>query len=753
MDRFTPAAPPREEEVSRLREELRLSREYDALTGLYNKNTFFEQAVRLLEDRPEESFDIACVDVERFKLVNDLYGIEAGDRLLQGIARRLKEVFSPPECILARMFNDLFALLLPQGKREEAEQAILRVFQALSHEMVLTPAIGFCPVLDRAHGAQGVSAMYDRAILALKSVKGNYLKHAAAYDVSQFSLLLEEQELLNGVSSALENREFEIYMQPKCNMRTGKVIGAEVLVRWRHPEKGLIPPNVFIPVFERNGFIKRLDVYVWEEAARWLRRWIDAGHHPFPVSVNISRIDIFGLDVCGILDGILEKYGLDVKLLELEITESAYVNQPEVVIHTLERLTAHRFTLLMDDFGSGYSSLNMLSSINVDILKIDMQFLVRSDQKSKNILESILRMSKWLDLPVIAEGVEAQWQVDFLTGLGCIYAQGFYYYRPMPLADFEALLLDDGRVDDLDNGMQRVSREMLLDFHELFHRDVMSDRLLENVLGAIALFRFDGSRLLLFKGTEEYYRLTDRLGLLSGGQGVEQDLLAPLREEDRARLLEALRRAKAAPDESGAEVSFCRRDLSPARWFHIRLFHLADRPDGEIFYGALSDVTEQMDNLERLRVRENQFYLAMEATNIVLFELDLKTREARYSEYAQRAFNLEAAVANAPEGFIEQGTVCEESQADFRAIYDAVYGGAERASCIIHAKLGDGSLVWNRITLAAVRDGQGEAASAVGMVETVSRAPEATPEIRLELKNQRAQIVRAGPQDSPAVLV
>lgn len=732
------------EENLRLKEELRRSREYDTLTGLYNKNTFFQKAVELMAAHPEELFDIACVDVERFKLVNDIYGTEMGDRLLKGIAQKLKTVFTSRECILARMFNDMFALLLPGGQRQEAEQSILRIFGALSREMVLTPAIGFCPVIDRSHGTQGVSSMYDRAILALKSVKGNYLKHAATYDIDQFSLLLEEQKLLNDVSSAMENHEFEIYLQPKCNMYTGKIVGAEALVRWRHPEKGLIPPGVFIPVFERNGFIKQLDAYIWEEAARWLRRWIDAGHRPFPISVNLSRIDIFGMDVCGVLDGILQKYRLDVGLLELEITESAYVNQPEAVIQTLERLTAHKFTLLMDDFGSGYSSLNMLSSVNVDILKIDMQFLVRNDKKSKDILESVLHMSKWLDLPVIAEGVEDQWQVDFLMGLGCIYAQGYYYYRPMPLPDFEALLLEEDKLDYQDNGMLRVGREMLLDFHELFHRDIMSDRLLENVLGAIALFRMEGNRLYLSKATGEYYRLTDRLGMLSAGQGSGADLLAILRDEDRLRLLEALRHAKAVSGESGAEVSVCREAPPPARWFKLRLFHLANRIDGDIFYGALADITDQMENIERLRVRENQFYLAMEATNIVLFELDFKTKEARYSEYAQKAFNLDEVVANAPEGFIEQGTVCEESQDDFRAVYETIYAGGERASCIIHAKLGDGTLVWNRITLVAVRDEHDRAASAVGMVETVSRSAEATPEIQMELTRQKKSR-RSGP--------
>ena len=264
--------------------------------------------------------------------------------------------------------------------------------------------------------------------------------------------LLDEHALLHDVEAALERREFEVYFQPKCNMLTEKVVGAEALARWRHPTRGLIPPSSFIPLFERNGFIKQLDLYIWEETARRLRRWIDMGHRPLPVSVNISRTDILTMDVCAALEEILRRYRLEPSLLELEITESTYVNQPEAVIRTVERLMRRKFTILMDDFGSGYSSLNMLNNVNVDILKLDMRFLEHNGQKSKDILESVVHMSKWLDLPLIAEGVEYQWQVDFLKELGCVYAQGFFFYRPMPAEDYEALLLD-GRVPDSLGGM------------------------------------------------------------------------------------------------------------------------------------------------------------------------------------------------------------------------------------------------------------------------------------------------------------
>ncbi|MEL4860488.1 EAL domain-containing protein [Pseudoflavonifractor phocaeensis] len=737
-----------EAENHALREQLRRCREYDSLTGLLSKDAFFEQGRALLSERQDTSYDLACVDVERFKLINHVYGSAAGDRLLRYTARELRKAFPPPAHLTARLGNDVFALLLPSRLREEAQQAVLRIFRDNPLGVMVTPAMGFCPVTDRT---QPISALCDRASLALERTKGNYFQHAAVFDSGQMEQLLDEHTLLHDVEAALERREFEVYFQPKCNMLTEKVVGAEALARWRHPTRGLIPPSTFIPLFERNGFIKQLDLYIWEETARRLRRWIDMGHRPLPVSVNISRTDILTMDVCAALEEILRRYRLEPSLLELEITESTYVNQPEAVIRTVERLMRRKFTILMDDFGSGYSSLNMLNNVNVDILKLDMRFLEHNGQKSKDILESVVHMSKWLDLPLIAEGVEYQWQVDFLKELGCVYAQGFFFYRPMPAEDYEALLLDGRAVDFSDDGTLRIDQKMLLDFHDLFHKDVMSDRLLGNVLGAIALCSFDGRRLRLLRGTEAYYRLTGRSDAFENLPAGAQDLFSDVQEEDRPLLLDALERARQSQDERGAEV--CLRQCRPgaARWLKLQFFHLARKNGEDIFYGALSDVTEQMEYLEHLQISEERFRVAMEATNILLFELDIATREARYSEYAQRTFSLDATVANAPEGFIEQDTVCPESQADFRWVYDAIYRGEPRASSIIHAKLKDGVLIWNRITLTAIKDRAGQTVKAVGIVETVSRSAEPSPEIQAELEQQAMR--RKGGSLSPCTTV
>lgn len=713
-----------------LKKELAICRQYDELTGLYNKKTFYQKAQSWIEGTPDQTFFIVCIDTESFKLVNDLYGIEQGDLLLQYIAGELTAVFPRENTIIGRMANDVFAMCVSNIEEREVENRILRIFRENPLDLSILPAIGFCRVTDQKIG---ISLLCDRAMIALESVKGNYLKRSAVYDSSLRRDLLAEHELNNDLKSALKNRQFQVYMQPKCDMATGKIIGAEALIRWNHPQKGMIPPSCFIPAMERNGFIKHLDPYVWEETAAWLRKRMDEGKKPLPISVNISRIDICGMDVRKILDGLVETYQIDRKLLELEVTESAYASGPEKVIQTTRELMEQGYTVLMDDFGSAYSSLNLLNDISVNILKIDMRFLERDNQKSKDILKSVVHMGKWLHLPTIAEGVERREQMDFLLEIGCTCAQGYYFYRPMPIPDFEKLLDDDCKVDY--EGMKKLSAglDMLLDFQELFHKDYMSDHLLNNILGAIVLYSFDGTALTALRGTEAYYRITGQIDEL--GQDGTADFFSLVRKQDRPVLLDALENL--STDEDGAEVYLRIEHGTVFRWLYLRLFQLTERGRERIFYATMSDVTVQMETMERLRISEEQFCLAMEATGIILFELDVKAREAKYSAYTQKIYGLEATAVKAPEGFIEQGTVCKESIEDFCELYNAIYRGEDQAVRIIHGRVQDGATVWNRITLTAVRGQNGETVKAVGMVETLCKEPNLTPELQRELQRQR----------------
>lgn len=700
-----------------LRKKLQYYDEYDLLTGIYNKDTFYQKAEELFRDTAPNEWILVCIDIEHFKVINDLYGTERGNQLLRYLAENLQQnIFAEPG-ILARLAADIYAGCMPaDSSLETLERSVQEVFREAPLDIDIIPAIGIYQVTDPT---LSVEKMCDRAILALNSIKGNYLKHCALYDERLWVDMLLEQDIINRADYALNHGEFKVVMQPKCNMKTGKVVGAEALVRWEHAERGFIPPSAFIPVFEKNGFIKRLDAFIWEEVVRWLCRWIQQGNRPIPISVNVSRMDIIGMDLFAILQQILNKYRIPPSLLELEITESAYSSRLEEIIVTVEKLMCSGYTVLMDDFGSGYSSLNMLKDININILKLDLRFLDNTNQKSRDILTSIVHMAKWLNLRVIAEGVETKSQVDFLVDIGCEYAQGYYYYKPMFLDAFERLLINETNIDYNDQQHAQSVKENLINFKELFYADMMSEQLLNNIVGGIALYHYNGETLTINRCNSEYYRMTGHTELPR-----ELDVLTLMYEEDVPKMHAALLEAKNQGNQ-GVEVIIRRRlENQGLLWLQIRLFYLAEANGNSVYYAGVLDVTADMNAVEELRLSEQRFRLAMDASDSTLFELDVETGLARYAKHTQAEYGLEDCVTEAPEGFIQQGSVCPEYVEDFRALYREIYEGKERASCVLRAQMGDGSFRWNRITLIALKNKEGKTLKAIGLVQNVTRERE-----------------------------
>ncbi len=338
---------------------------------------------------------------------------------------------------------DHFAACLPADALDiEALVAHARAFLT-AHQpgFTFTPRFG-AYLVEEADIGGDIGSICDKALLALRSLKGKYGEYYKYYDASMRDKLLEEQEIIGEMADALASGQFDIYLQPQYNHATGALVGAEALVRWFHPTKGMIPPGRFIPVFERNGFIAKLDEYVWERACRLLRAWMDEGLSPVPVSVNISRVDIYNPALCDTLVNLLKTYDLPPALLRLEITETAYVDNPSQLIDVVMRLRAAGFYMEMDDFGSGYSSLNSLKDVPVDLVKLDMRFLTSAGYEGRGgvVLSSVVRMMQWLDLGVMAEGVETHSQADYLKSIGCELVQGYLYAKPMAVEAFEKLL-------------------------------------------------------------------------------------------------------------------------------------------------------------------------------------------------------------------------------------------------------------------------------------------------------------------------
>ncbi|MDU8005845.1 MAG: GGDEF domain-containing phosphodiesterase [Eggerthella sp.] len=693
----------------------------DAATGLLGKEAFFDEAAAYLRHSGARDVSIVCFDVDHFKLFNDLHGLDCGDELLRYLGRALALRFSPDGAQpLARLAADTFALCATGIRPERVERILVDISSECPNGIDAIVRAGVYRIEDPA---SPVSIMCDRAVIALRTVKGSYFDRVALYDPGMREALVLEREVVAGVESALREDRIELFLQPKCNIRTGKTVGAEALARWRHPERGIVAPGEFIPLIERNGLVRSLDLRVWEKTAAWIRGLIDEGVQPVPVSVNVSRADIYLVDVAAELHALVERYGIEPSLIEVEITESAYSERPDRIVAAFDELAERGFTVLMDDFGSGYSSLNMLKDINVDVLKIDMRFLDRDDRRSKDIMESVIRMARWLDLPVIAEGVETREQVNFLLDVGCSYAQGYYYARPMEAAAFEALLTDGSKVQHEQCALQDARRP-ILDFRDLLHENTISDRMLSSIIGSVALYSYADGDLRLIRGNEAYRRLIATLG--EGVNGAEEggSLLPFVHDEDRDALVAAAEETVRSCPDDGVEVVVRRMGTNGCHWHKMRLFHLNTTNGSATVYGSVTDVTERMEYMEALRKSEQRFEMTLEASGTVVFELDIPTRTARYSEFLQQAFGLAETVANAPEGFIEQGTVAEESIEDFRAIYRDLYAGAPRTSAVVRAIMGDGSRAWNRVTLLAMPNEAGAPVKAVGLVENVTRETE-----------------------------
>lgn len=415
---------------------------YDELTGIYNKQAFYAKTKEMLLDNPDKNFDLLRINIERFKVLNDLFGESTGDKLLRYIGKFLKEI-NLPLCVSGRLYADNFVVCYEAGKGDSRRmintlQMVADSF-AINNRTILS--FGLYRIDDKT---LPVSVMCDRANMALWKAKGNFKNPYCEYDEKMRQQVLKEQKIINAMERAIQNKEFTLYLQPKYDIEKGTIIGAEALVRWISLENGFISPGDFIPVFENNGFVYEVDKFIWEESCRYLRKWLDEGREVHPISVNVSRIDLYTPKLVQHLVNLREKYQLPSQYLELEITESAYTEDPEQIITITRQLREAGFVILMDDFGTGYSSLNMLKDIQIDVLKLDMGFLKSSDYSAKggNILTAILKMAESLKMQTIAEGVETKEQVEFLKKIGCQCVQGFYFARPMPAQEYERLFLE-----------------------------------------------------------------------------------------------------------------------------------------------------------------------------------------------------------------------------------------------------------------------------------------------------------------------
>lgn len=479
----------------------------DPLTGIPNFASLKRRSAELMVQHPDTTYFFCVMDIKFFSLFNRRYSYQMGDKVLISAADILKRNMHPDEAC-CRISADQFCFFAKYPK-EDAENRIRRRFDRFNELIQDTDVmksvnykLEFQCGIYVFNEKISISEAIDKANLARRSLKSYQSSDIAFYSSELMDGQKRETELIQDFKSALKNHELSVYFQPQCNYAQNKMVGAEALVRWHSPKHGNVSPAEFIPILERHGMIYKLDRYVWEQVCIYQRKWLDMGIR-CPISVNVSRYDVLREDICKELCGLLEKYDIPKELLPIEITETAYIKNSDELINVVDRLKALGFTVEMDDFGSGYSSLNALKDVAVDLIKLDMKFLDAKDTSGKggSILNCIVRMTRWLGLEVLAEGVETREQAEYLKNIGCDFMQGYYFSRPIPAEEFEKKLVSSQPASS-DNPVNSG----VTDVAELMD-SVMSNPLFFDLMGPAAIAESGGNDLEALMINDSFFKM------------------------------------------------------------------------------------------------------------------------------------------------------------------------------------------------------------------------------------------------------
>ena len=425
----------------------------DSIANVSSMEKFRIDVEPILNSRQKLNYFLLSVDIEQFKIINDLYGYEEGDKVIAYLGRVLKDNLDK-ESFITRSAAECFVILKKANGLAEAEAYLKKIFKEaeigisrVDDEYKMSLKAGIYGIVEEDFV---LSSIIDRANIAKHNMEIGHESSYALYSEAMRQNALEEKKMENDMERALETGQFKLYLQPQIDVKTKKIVSAEALVRWMDPEKGIIPPIKFIPLFEKNGFICNLDHFIWEECVKTLVKWRENSQIMVPISINLSRVDI---QKKGMLEGVMQlfdTYGLHPKWVKAELTESVCLENDRLVMEKMEQLKNFGVKVAIDDFGSGYSSLHMLKKMPVDILKIDKSFLECDgdmQEKDEILIRDVVELGKHLRMQIVVEGVETREQSDFLEGIGCDIIQGYYYGAPMPVEKFEQVLEDNYKME------------------------------------------------------------------------------------------------------------------------------------------------------------------------------------------------------------------------------------------------------------------------------------------------------------------
>ena len=413
----------------------------DETTGLLSKDFFFQFCERYDKYYPDEKMDAVAFNINHLSLINEISGRAEGTEIIKKIADAIKVLLNMTVGMACR-FSDTFYLYMEHKDNcEDILRKFLNEFNSLFKNSRTRLVCGVNQIVDKK---VDIYRRFERAMMACNSLKNNYHTNISFYDTELHKKELFEECLVADVGTSLVNKHFQVYYQPKYDISGSRprLSSAEALIRWNHPEFGMVSPGTFIPLLEENGLVSKIDHFVWQEAASQVRRWRDAYNITVPVSVNLSRIDIYNPNLEENFIKLIETCGLTTRDIMLEVTESAYTDNSDQIIQVVESLRSKGFFIEMDDFGSGYSSLNMLSELPIDALKLDMKFIknIATNPKALHMVELMMDVADFLKVSVVAEGVETEEQCRLLKQLKCNVIQGFYFSKPVPPEEFKLLI-------------------------------------------------------------------------------------------------------------------------------------------------------------------------------------------------------------------------------------------------------------------------------------------------------------------------
>ncbi len=567
----------------------------DQLTGLLTGKEFFIKGDQKVKENPDKQWCLISLDIEHFKFFCEWYGRDKGNMLLAAIGGEILENERTMDGVGGYFGQDDFALLCEydSAKIKNLYSKIKDHIDGFGLTGGFLPAFGVAMVDNSS-----LVDVLDRSSIAAAEAKKDIANRICEYNVDMHQQSEHEYHILTDFMTALQNDEITFFLQPQCRISTGNIVGAEALARWIKKDGTIIYPDDFIPILEKYNFITVLDKQIWEKVCIWLKEMIDDKKPIVPVSLNVSRVDVFNIDLEKHFHDLTEKYSIPHKYLKIEITESAYAESSDKIERLVEKLHKDGFVVLMDDFGSGYSSLNMLSNLKIDAIKLDANFLHiegADHNKGIRILESVINMAKTMALPIIVEGVENKSQCDFLSGLGCRYVQGFFFYRPMPYKDLQGLIKDGKKIDER-GFVVKVNEQFRI--REFLDKNIYSDSMLNEILGAVAIYSYVDNHVDIIRYNQQFYLSVGVPDFAERLVNIERFLV----EEDHQLLFDALKKAK--ENKLGGYAQLLRFVLTngSVSCFQIHFYYVGKKEGSDRFYGSAENVSSLMELQDEKKV-------------------------------------------------------------------------------------------------------------------------------------------------------